>query len=131
MLQEAEQGGVTHLVDNAQLTPMLDEGMREKMEALGVRYIRLLSDASERGTPTFYNGWQDAFSTASLPDAFDRAAAAGSQLEWHSDGARLRHTVRLAPPWKPPATLARLPSSQTAHRPASRVREAGVEPGLL
>lgn len=47
----------------------LSAALLEKFRRLGVQYIRLLHDESERESPDFYTSWQGAFQTESMDEA--------------------------------------------------------------
>eukprot|EP00406_Dinophysis_acuminata_P031605 CAMPEP_0179360508 /NCGR_PEP_ID=MMETSP0797-20121207/80018_1 /TAXON_ID=47934 /ORGANISM="Dinophysis acuminata, Strain DAEP01" /LENGTH=173 /DNA_ID=CAMNT_0021075875 /DNA_START=1 /DNA_END=520 /DNA_ORIENTATION=+ len=49
MFQPADVDGTTLVVDNAKVTERLSAPLKRKMHDLGVRYVRLLYDESERG----------------------------------------------------------------------------------
>jgi hypothetical protein len=91
MVQNTTSGGLTQVVDSVKMTKELSPAIRAKMQALGVIYVRLLSDESERGQPGFFTSWQQALQTESIDEALVRGNSADSILGWHTDGKRLRH----------------------------------------
>ena len=61
MLNPAASGGFTELYDNLKLTEELrHHGIFEKLETLGLQYVRLLHDEKDRGKRGFYNSWESA-----------------------------------------------------------------------
>jgi alpha-ketoglutarate-dependent taurine dioxygenase len=91
MVQNTTSGGLTEVVDSVKMTAELSPAMRAKMQSLGVVYVRLLSDESERGKPGFFTSWQQALQTECIDEALARGNSADSILGWHTDGKRLRH----------------------------------------
>merc|ERR1719335_64596 len=79
---------MTLLADNLQLTKLLSQGLRQKLKALGVQYIRNLFDESARGSPEFYSSWQEAYQTEDMEVAFEKGNKEDSILMWHDDGRR-------------------------------------------
>merc|ERR1739848_122906 len=63
--------------------------MLDKFRRLGVRYIRNLSDESQRGEPHFYNSWQDSFSTKSMEEAL-ACHTESTQVSKRDDGCSLK-----------------------------------------
>jgi len=96
MFQPADVDGTTLVVDNAKVTERLSAPLKRKMHDLGVRYVRLLYDESERGLPDYFNSWQAAFGTEDPGEAAGKASGPDMFAEWQEGpgGARrMRHTA--------------------------------------
>mmetsp|Transcript_9443 Transcript_9443/g.28440 ORF Transcript_9443/g.28440 Transcript_9443/m.28440 type:complete len:325 (+) Transcript_9443:67-1041(+) len=93
MLRQAGEGGANIIADNIKVTSMLSEKLKQKLQTLGVRYIRNLSDESERGAADFFNCWQDAFQTKDIDEALEKGNTQLSMLRRLPGSERLQHVV--------------------------------------
>ncbi|QMU70040.1 TauD/TfdA family dioxygenase [Streptacidiphilus sp. P02-A3a] len=81
-------GGETPIADNRRVIERIPAPVRERLERLGVRYVRNYNSG-------FGLTWQEAYQTDSREDAERYAEANGTATEW-LDGGRLR-TVQIRP----------------------------------
>merc|ERR1719321_237881 len=58
MVMQASKDGTTLLADNLHLTELLSSTLKQKLQTLGVQYIRNLNDESQRHLPGFFTSWQ-------------------------------------------------------------------------
>jgi len=91
MITQAGTGGTTLLADNIEVTRMLSSELKQKLQRLGVRYIRNLHDESKRGSPDFFMSWQGSFVTEDLEEAMRIGNHETSVLRRHEDGQRIQH----------------------------------------
>lgn len=91
MVKQAESDGTTLLADNLHLTELLSISLKQKLQRLGVQYIRNLNDDSQRDSPEFYTSWQQAFVTDDKQTALQKGNTEESILMPHEDGIRMKH----------------------------------------
>jgi len=91
MVMQASSDGTTLLADNLYLTKLLSSSLKQKLQSLGVQYIRNLYDESQRGSPEFYTSWQEAFVTDDEATALQKVNTQESILVRHEDGIRMKH----------------------------------------
>eukprot|EP00930_Biecheleria_cincta_P076978 TRINITY_DN64216_c0_g1_i1.p1 TRINITY_DN64216_c0_g1~~TRINITY_DN64216_c0_g1_i1.p1 ORF type:complete len:374 (+),score=68.30 TRINITY_DN64216_c0_g1_i1:83-1204(+) len=78
MLRTGLSGGVTELYDNVRLTRLLQDSpsgkvLLDKIQTLGMQYVRLLHSSRDRGQPGFFSCWQDSFVAERFDDALRKA----------------------------------------------------------
>jgi alpha-ketoglutarate-dependent taurine dioxygenase len=91
MVMQASEDGTTLLADNLHLTELLSSSLKQKLQTLGVQYIRNLNDKSQRDSPEFFTSWQDAFLTEDETTALRKGNTEESMLRRHEDGIRMVH----------------------------------------
>lgn len=91
MVKQANKDGTTLLADNLHLTELLSSTLKQKLQTLGVQYIRNLNDESQRHLPEFFTSWQEAYLTDSRETAFKKGNTGDSILKPHEDGIRMVH----------------------------------------
>ncbi|CAJ1331964.1 unnamed protein product [Effrenium voratum] len=72
MVQQAAEGGTTTLADSIAVQQKFPPALLKKFRTLGVQYIRILHDESEKNAPDFCNSWQGVFQTSSLEEAMQK-----------------------------------------------------------
>jgi len=91
MVKQASQDGTTLLADNLYLTELLSSTLKQKLQTLGVQYIRNLNDESQRHLPGFFTSWQEAYLTDKRAEALEKGNREDSIVKQHEDGIRMVH----------------------------------------
>eukprot|EP00747_Dinoflagellata_sp_TGD_P085044 gnl/TRDRNA2_/TRDRNA2_162745_c4_seq1.p1 gnl/TRDRNA2_/TRDRNA2_162745_c4~~gnl/TRDRNA2_/TRDRNA2_162745_c4_seq1.p1 ORF type:complete len:329 (-),score=67.25 gnl/TRDRNA2_/TRDRNA2_162745_c4_seq1:32-1018(-) len=99
MFRPADVDGTTLVVDNVKVTEHLSAKLKAKMFDLGIRYIRLLYDESEKSLPDYFLSWQDAFCTKDPDEAMTKATGADMFAEWYEGPGGTKRMKHIA--WAP------------------------------
>lgn len=92
----AEEGGETTIADMGQFTRGIPEGIRAKLEARGVRYVRNFAAATGNRVEAEHadrRGWDFAFYTDSREDVEQICKRRGMDLVWNPDGSLTTFTL--------------------------------------